>query len=52
MRHVIRAAPAELWERGRVIVDELPRRADVTVVGAGVVGAACAAELARTGLVP
>jgi glycine/D-amino acid oxidase-like deaminating enzyme len=50
MRHVIRAAPAELWERGRVIVDELPRRADVTVVGAGVVGAACAAELARTGL--
>jgi D-hydroxyproline dehydrogenase subunit beta len=50
MRHVIAAAPAELREPGRVIADELPRRADVAVVGAGVIGAACAAELARAGL--
>lgn len=50
MRHVIATVPAELREANRVIVEELPRRADVAVVGAGVVGAACAAELARAGL--
>ena len=50
MRHVIAAAPAELRAAGRVVIDEMPRRADVVVVGAGVVGAACAAELARAGL--
>jgi D-hydroxyproline dehydrogenase subunit beta len=50
MRHVIAVAPEELRAADRVVVDEVPRRADVVVVGAGVVGAACAAELARAGL--
>jgi D-hydroxyproline dehydrogenase subunit beta len=50
MRHVIAQAPAEWPKAGRVIVDEVPRSADVAIVGAGVVGAACASELARAGL--
>jgi D-hydroxyproline dehydrogenase subunit beta len=50
MRHVIAVAPQQLRAGGRVVVDEVPRRADVVIVGAGVVGAACAAELARAGL--
>lgn len=50
MRQVIAMAPPELRETDRVVVDEMPRRTDVVVVGAGVVGAACAAELARAGL--
>jgi len=50
MRHVIAMAPVESRNDDRWIVDELPPGADVAVVGAGVVGAACAAELARAGL--
>src|SRR5262249_6362335 len=50
MRHVIGMAPVESPEDDRWIVDEVPPGADVAVVGAGIVGAACAAELARAGL--
>jgi D-hydroxyproline dehydrogenase subunit beta len=50
MRHVIAMAPADLHMGDRLIVDEVPGHADVAVVGAGVVGAACAAELAGAGL--
>jgi glycine/D-amino acid oxidase-like deaminating enzyme len=50
MRQMIAMAPAEIAGDDRVIVDEMPRRADVVVVGAGVVGAACTAEFARAGL--